>query len=175
MGQLGKFVFDVVDASVSNVLEQVRLNLPKGSTLIPFYPVSNPIPALIDVVIKAAAGQRSSIGVLRLWGHGSKGIATLVSDDAGRAGFSLGEMLDDLTLGTLPRLKPYFAPGARVEFKHCRVAAPEGWDWLAYLADQWGVEIHASKSLQHELRWAGDVYSVRAGRAPERLVRGIDP
>lgn len=171
-----ELVLNVVDASAINVMNQVKAQELRG-TLIPFYPVSNRIAALIDVVINAA-GRRGSLGVLRLWGHGTLephpgGTATLVSGRDG-GGFDLDMMLRDSTQATLPRLKPYFAPGARVEFKHCRVATPAGWDWLANLAHHWGVEIHASARLQHLCSWSGDVYSIKPGRTPV-LTRGIDP
>ena len=173
-----KLVINVVDASATSVMNQVKSQELKG-TLIPFYPVSNRIGALTDVIINAAGPQRS-IGILRLWGHGTLsphpgGVATLVSDDEqGWGGFSEKEMLTDSAQAALPRLKPYFATGARVEFKHCRVATRAGWDWLVYLAGQWEVEIHASASLQHLCSWSGDVYSIKPGRTPV-LTRGIDP
>ncbi|MET0334325.1 MAG: hypothetical protein ABW190_08630 [Rhizobacter sp.] len=171
-----KLVFDVVDASATTVMTQVKTQELKGR-LIPFYPASNPIGALTDVVINAA-GQQRSIGVLRLWGHGTlephPGGNAILSATRGGGGFDLDEMLTDSAQAALPRLKPYFATGARVEFKHCRVATPAGWDWLVYLANQWDVEIHASARLQHLCSWSGDVYSVKPGRTPV-LTRGIDP
>jgi hypothetical protein len=173
-----KLVINVVDASAISVMNQVKSQSLKG-TLVPLHPVSNRIGALTDAVINAA-GQRGSIGVLRLWGHGTLaphpgGVATLVSDDnEGWGGFSVKELLTDSAQAALPRLKPYFARGARVEFKHCRVATRAGWDWLVYLAEQWDVEIHAGAGLQHLCSWSGDVYSIKPGRSPV-LTRGIDP
>jgi hypothetical protein len=178
MALADKLVLNVVDASAISVMNQVKSQSLRG-TLIPFHPVSNRIAALIDVVINATGGQQRSIGVLRLWGHGMLdgpgGSATMVSDDEqGWGGFSLKEMLDDAVLRVLPRLQPYFAVGARVEFKHCRVATKAGWDWLVYLSDQWGVEIHASDRLQHLCSWSGEVLTFKPGRSAGR-VRGIDP
>ncbi len=173
----GNLVINVVDASATNVMNQVQGQELKG-ILIPFYPVSNRIAALVDVVINAAK-QPQSIGVLRLWGHGTLephagGLATLVSDPAGGGGFDLDMMLKPSAQTALPRLKPYFAKGARVEFKHCRVATPAGWDWLANLATHWGVEIHASTNLQHLCSWSGTVYAIKAGARPTPI-KGIDP
>lgn len=169
-------VINVVDAAAPAILNQVKGQDLKG-ILIPFYPVSNRIPALIDVVIKAANGPRS-IAVLRLWGHGTLephpgGQAVLVNDDPG-GGFDLEMMLRPSTQAALPRLRPYFAPGARVELKHCRVATQAGWDWISNLAQHWGVEIHASENLQQLVSWSGTVYSFRAGQKPVKI-RGIDP
>lgn len=172
MAQPENLVFDVVDATATHVMNQVKTQELK-STLIPLYDTSNRIASLIDLVINAA-GRRASIGVLRLWGHG------MLSDSPGgyaafgAGGFDLDMMLKPSTQIALPRLKPYFATGARVEFKHCRVGTPAGWDWLSHLAHHWGVEIHASDAVQFFTTWSGDVYSFRAGRKPV-LVEGVNP
>lgn len=170
-----RLVMNVVDASATDVMTQVRGQELKG-VLVPFYPASNAFPALVDVVITAANGP-GSIGVLRFWGHGAldpdgAGFATIRHD--GGARLDLSRMLDPAVQAAMARLKPYFAPGARVEFKHCRVATPAGYEWLSNLAAQWGVEIHASPNLQQLCSWSGAVYSFKGGARPQP-VRGIDP
>lgn len=152
---------DIVDASDQRVVTQVRTQSFRAR-LIEFYPVSNALEAVMDVVINAVNRRPGSVSVLRLWGHGSLGeggFATLVNDPAA-VGHSNQLNLNVVNrLGSrLQRLKPYFAPQARVELRHCKAATPPGKAMLLELAKAWGVVVHASDKPQNLTTWQPQVW-----------------
>lgn len=152
---------DIVDASDQRVLTQVRTQSFRAR-LIEFYPVSNALEAVMDVVINAVDRRPGSVSVLRLWGHGSLGeggFATLVSDPMAYGhGSRLNQATVDRLGARLQRLRPFFAPQARVELRHCKAATPAGKTMLLELAKAWGVVVHASDKPQNLTTWQPQVW-----------------
>lgn len=152
---------DIVDASDPRVVTQVKTQSFRAR-LIEFYPVSNALEAVMDVVINAVDRRPGSVSVLRLWGHGSLGeggFATLVNDPAavGHSNRITHQTIDRLGF-RLQRLKPYFAPQARVELRHCKAGTPAGKEMLLELAKAWGVAVHASDKPQNLTTWQPQVW-----------------
>ncbi|MBI1745335.1 MAG: hypothetical protein HYR55_01955 [Acidobacteria bacterium] len=131
-----------------------------GRTIIKYYGMSNGVAQMVADIKKATG--RSSINVLRIWGHGypggqgvSGGVAgaTFANDFAGMTVSNVSALSS-----TLGQLRPLFARGARTELRGCNVAQGNGDQLLVSLARIWGVPVQGGSITQHAgSNWDGPV------------------
>jgi hypothetical protein len=155
-------VVDVIDMSDTS-LAQVVLSELRGvdTTIVKLYPMSNGAVRMVDEIITAAGGQRGSIAVLRLWGHGWLGTGQEQFLAGGADGSKHRSSLSAETMKSLDsgfdRLRFYFAPNARVELRACSVAKGAGKTMMVDLAKRWQARIHGAAESQFSTRWLAPI------------------
>jgi hypothetical protein len=178
---------DVIDMA-DPVLGNDRVNLVQqyadpNDIMIKMYPMSNGIVQMVNDVYDAAQGSGSSIGILRIWGHGWSGGQLIAAGTDGQAGVDnasalWGSNLNDYA-NYLSNLAPFFnTSGAHVELKGCEVAkGTQGESFLVKLAVilntpvQAGVAVQggANSSLSYGYFWDGPVIQA----TPDYVVQTI--
>ncbi|HYP06868.1 MAG TPA: peptidoglycan-binding protein [Bryobacteraceae bacterium] len=126
--------------------------------IVPMVGLSNGVPIMVNRVIRAAGANR--VGLLRIYGHGNRGLQ-IVSAGRGVAGGSATHHAG-LTArsvremrGDLERLRPVFAVYGSAELHGCSVGrGPDGRSLLHELADVWNVPVTAGVQTQHVGRGA---------------------
>jgi Domain of unknown function (DUF4347) len=137
-------VVDITDRWL--LKEWVQLNEWK-KIVIEMHPGPNGVARMVDAIVELAKCP-GTITVLRIYAHGNSGVINIAAgkDPYGSdrlSGIDL-ENLPKLT-PTLERLRPYFAPNARVELHGCFVAkGSDGEKLMLKLAKLWNARIQAS-------------------------------
>ncbi len=162
-------VIDMEDAALGAHRAQGLDSRGVSSTRITMYGMCNGVGQMIsDIRQRARVG---GVDVLRIWSHGRPGGQTVSGGHAGEEGrvlhwtgisvANIGAMRPELE-----RLRPYFAPGARVELRGCNVAGDaDGERLLQQLAQIWGVRVQAGTLTQTSVDWVGPVYESTADGA----------
>ncbi len=173
-------IIDLIDME-DPVLGQHRRNRLRErgarSRVLIMYGMSNGVGQMVTDITQIAP--LGALDVLRIWSHGRSGGQTVSGGHAGEegrrlhwTGISLANL--DALRDTLARLRPYFAPGARVELRGCNVAnGSDGETFLQRLADIWGVTVQAGILEQYSY-WNGPVYQASADGAMSCVV-GREP
>jgi len=157
-------IVDVIDMEDPELGRDRRAQLDRlgaRSLQLVMYGMCNGVGQMVqDVASRVPAGR---LQVLRIWSHGRAGGQTISGGHGGEAyrvahwtGISIAN-LGALT-PTLSRLKPLFAPRARVELRGCEVASgSDGQSLLLGLARIWGVPVLAGTATQYRAEWDGTV------------------
>ena len=177
---LNEEIVDVVDAFDPRMIKQRNdLLALKRSRVITYYGMSN---ALKELVKNLGSMRPGTLRALRVWGHGTPGVAGLAIGTDPRmsrehlSGFSLGSLSNPMN--PLWALQPVFSPGGRIEFRTCQTGGGADGEALAkLLATKLKVHVYMSIVDTHieNLAWTGPVLhcdpqgncrSINAGQAP---------
>ena len=141
----------------------------------------NGIARMVDAIIQRTLFSRTPDGRGSIDGHGSITVLRIYShgNDSGEINVAAGkdengpDLFSGISLDNLPklspilgRLRPYFAPNARVELLACSVAKKsEGEQLMLQLAKLWGVRVQASpnKLTVGSVNFQGPVYEANPG------------
>ena len=136
--------------------------------------VSNGVGLLVSRIVQA--GQAKQLGLLRIFGHGGKGLQMISGGRGGMPG-GAAEHAAALTPTITRRMRPElkraaaaFRPYGSAELHGCRVAdGSTGRLLLKDLADEWGVPVTAALDRQHvgrgrTLRFEGKTLTAFPGR-----------
>jgi len=158
------YVFDVVDmtdgklsASVLHELERTEA----GTTLIQIPAIQGGLTVMVNAILKRASSKE--INVLRIWGHGAKGLQNIAanqSDEGWKTGGSLDVRHFELSASLMAKLRPkFYSSKSRIELRGCRVAlGNEGKTLMMKLAKTVGVRVMAAWDDQVGMEWINDVY-----------------
>lgn len=114
---------------------------------------SNAVGILVERIIRAGSGTK--IGLMRIFGHGARGLQMIaagrgVAGGASDAGAALSPTVTRRMRSNLVRCAPAFRPYGSVELHGCKVADGDaGRLLLRDLADEWQVPVTAGIRQQH--------------------------
>ena len=158
---MGEEIVDVVDAVDPRMIRQRNdLLALKRSRVITYYGMSN---ALNELVKDLGSMRPRTLRALRVWGHGTPGVAGLAIGEDPRmsrlhlSGFSLGSMSN--AMNPLWTLQPVFSPGGRIEFRTCQTGGADGEALAKLIATKLNVHVYMSIVDTHIeiLDWTGPV------------------
>ncbi len=158
------YVVDVVDmtdgklsASVIHDIERTEA----GTTVIQIPAIRGGLAFMVDSILRRTGYHE--MNVLRIWGHGAKGLQNISanrSDEGWVTGGSLDVRHFELSASLMAKLRPkFYSSKSRIELRGCQVAqGDEGKGLMLKLARTVGVRVMAAWDDQAGMEWINDVY-----------------